>query len=166
MFDIVLWNPENIWKEKDGCRIEFIPNIQEDAPSKLYIPFKKVAEKVFDKVINTTIELLDIQIRKIKGPIKATFLVGGLGRSPYLQQKIQENFRISKDSYRCGNIIADEQGDLATMRGAVYYGIESSLSAPQTDIHDSRNQRDMLHLTPGKYDTLICYGLLYRVFRV
>ncbi|GAN05310.1 conserved hypothetical protein [Mucor ambiguus] len=153
-------DPKITWKTKDNCVIDEDHN---SATKWLHIPFDKVAEEVFDEVVDRTIQLLDMQIEKIrtKDSIKATFLVGGLGDNPYLNQRIREYFNMGKDKFKCGMIINSEYGDLATMRGAVHYGIESAFGAPQANIATLESPKDQLNLVPGEFDVLICYDIGY-----
>ncbi|KAL9558415.1 hypothetical protein MBANPS3_000915 [Mucor bainieri] len=160
VFNITSCYPKISWREKDGCVIT--EDSEEPGYKWLHIPFQKIAKEVFDDVINKTIQLLDMQIEKIqsKNEIKATFLVGGLGNNPYLNYRIREHFSkgMSKGKSRCGTIINDKDGDLATMRGAVYYGIEAAFGAPEANIATSNNHEDQLYSVPGELDVLVCYG--------
>lgn len=126
-------------------------------------------ELVFDPIIRTTIKLLEKQIEKIKDPIVATFLVGGFGRNPYLHYKIKDNFKIEENGrivgYKCGTLYDDEKGNLAAMRGALYYGLDGSRKPTQTDIiessYDGVQDASGTHhdgFVAENYDMIICYG--------
>lgn len=129
-----------------------------------------MAKEIFDPIVDTTIELLKKQIRKIYGPVVATFLVGGFGRNPYLQYRIRETFKIEENEriigYKCGILRDDENGNLAAMRGALYYGLDGSRKPAQTDIIEADyTQKEATgpngdDFIAGNYDTLICYGMI------
>ncbi|CEP07046.1 hypothetical protein [Parasitella parasitica] len=138
----------------------------------LVVPYKIMAKKIFDPVVDTTIHLLKKQIRKINGPVAATFLVGGFGQNPYLQYRIKNEFRIEENGeivgYKCGKLLKDEKGNLAAMRGALYYGLDGSRKPTQTDIITANyyNQRDPTGsnhdgFIAEDYNTVICYDIGY-----
>ncbi|KAL9557095.1 hypothetical protein MBANPS3_001552 [Mucor bainieri] len=139
----------------------------------LQVPYEKMRALVFDPVINTTIDLLDKQIEKIQDPVVATFLVGGFGRNPYLHYRIKDKFKILDDAgnvigYRCGELSDDEKGNLAAMRGALYYGLDGSRKPTQTDIiEDSydgvKDPSGTNHdgFVADNYNLLICYDIGY-----
>ncbi|KAI7891298.1 uncharacterized protein EV154DRAFT_420532, partial [Mucor mucedo] len=85
------------------------------------LSYKYMREKVFDEVIDNTIDLLKRQIKKANGNIKYTYLVGGFGGSPYLRKRILKAFPVKSPLY-LGVLIQDDRGDIAAMRGAAYYG--------------------------------------------
>ncbi|EPB90796.1 hypothetical protein HMPREF1544_02374 [Mucor circinelloides 1006PhL] len=138
----------------------------------LVISYATMRELVFDPIIHTTIKLLEKQIEKIKDPIVATFLVGGFGRNPYLHYKIKDNFKIEENGrivgYKCGTLYDDEKGNLAAMRGALYYGLDGSRKPTQTDIiessYDGVQDASGTHhdgFVPENYDMIICYDIGY-----
>ncbi|KAL9558419.1 hypothetical protein MBANPS3_000919 [Mucor bainieri] len=105
----------------------------------LQVPYEKMRALVFDPVINTTIDLLDKQIKKIQDPVATTFLVGGFGRNPYLHYRIKDKFKILDDAgnvigYRCGELSDDDRGNLAAIRGALHYGLDGVRQAMPTEI--------------------------------
>lgn len=136
----------------------------------LTIPYEVMAKKIFDPIVDTTVELLKKQIRKIYGPVVATFLVGGFGKNPYLQYKIKEAFKIEENGvvtgYKCGGLHDDDDGNLAAMRGALYYGLDGSRKPAQTDIIEADYTQKESTGSNGddfiaeNYDTLICYGMI------
>ncbi|KAI8636385.1 hypothetical protein BD408DRAFT_93467 [Parasitella parasitica] len=138
----------------------------------LVVPYKVMAKKVFDPIVDTTIHLLKKQIRKINSPVVATFLVGGFGQNPYLQYRIKNEFKVEENGkivgYKCGELLKDEKGNLAAMRGALYYGLDGSRKPTQTDIikADYCDQKDPVGTNHNgfiveNYDTLICYDIGY-----
>jgi hypothetical protein len=108
-------------------------------------------QEVFKEVIEETLVLLYRQIRKVGGSVTATFLVGGLGRNPYLKRCIVKKFEES-----AGQVKQDIKGDLAAMRGAAYYGIDGVKRPEQTDIVEFPYKDEKF--TPENYDTVICIG--------
>ncbi|KAI8884879.1 hypothetical protein K501DRAFT_332318 [Backusella circina FSU 941] len=81
---------------------------------------KEIKEKVFDKVVDDTLKLVKRQIERSNFDIKTTFLLGGFGKSPYLQKRLKEK----QDIFKTGEIITDTEGESAAMRGALYYGLD------------------------------------------
>lgn len=131
----------------------------------LIISYETMRDLVFDPVIDTTINLLEKQINKIKDPVFATFLVGGFGRNPYLYYRVKDKFKMENGDYRCGNLQVDEKGNLAAMRGALYYGLDGSRKPAQTDIIEApydgaKDASGINHdgFVADNYNLLICYG--------
>ncbi|KAI7891318.1 uncharacterized protein EV154DRAFT_420603 [Mucor mucedo] len=85
------------------------------------LSYKFMREKVFDEVVDNTIDFLKRQIKKANGNIKYTYLVGGFGGSPYLRKRILNEFPFGHPLH-IGSLIQDDRGDTAAMRGAAYYG--------------------------------------------
>ncbi|GAN05319.1 hypothetical protein MAM1_0087c04789 [Mucor ambiguus] len=138
----------------------------------LQVSYETMRNLVFDPVISTTIKLLEKQIDKIMEPVVATFLVGGFGRNPYLHYRIKDKFKIEQDGkvigYRCGELSDDDKGNLAAMRGALYYGLDGSRKPSQTDIieepYDGANDASGTNhdgFVADNYNLLICYDIGY-----
>lgn len=117
------------------------------------ITYKYMRENVFDEVINNTIDLLRRQIKKANGKITRTYLVGGFGGSPYLRKRIINEFPEFSSLY-IGNLIEDDRGDTAAMRGALIYGIDGSRKEPQSDVVEE----DFQSTDTSEYNTLVCLG--------
>lgn len=132
----------------------------------LVVSYEVMAKTIFDPIVATIIKLLKKQIRKINDTVRIMFLVGGFGLNPYLQHKIKEAFKIEEDGvitgYKCGDLLADDYGNLATMRGALYYGFD--LSRRPIQINAIPNQ-SFHSITPNfnykDYEFLICIGLFH-----
>lgn len=122
------------------------------------IPYFIMAKKVFDPVVDNTIELIDRQIKKANGDISRTYLVGGFGGSPYLRKKILKKFHRKSDFpnlvFDSGLLITDTAGNSAAMRGAMVYGIDGSRRKPQTDVVEKKFEC----ASTDRYNTLICLG--------
>ncbi|KAI8877961.1 hypothetical protein K501DRAFT_337064 [Backusella circina FSU 941] len=85
---------------------------------RLIINYDVFKTNIFDPVVNKILNLLKQQINKVYASIDATFLIGGFGKSPYLQRAIKE-----KLGSRVGKLFVPADGDLAAMKGAILYGV-------------------------------------------
>lgn len=143
---------------------------------RLTIPYTVMKEKVFDQVVEDTIDLLRQQINKSKGNvkkridpltqeekkphydgIKQIYLVGGFGTSKYLCKKILNEFFV-KDSktkkYEVDELVmAGVNTELAAMKGAAYYGDDGNKRASQREI-----VKNSLDDSNDGYDVLVCIG--------
>ncbi|GAA5809045.1 hypothetical protein MFLAVUS_002448 [Mucor flavus] len=129
---------------------------------RITIPYSIMARKVFDTVVDNTIELIDRQIKKANGGISRTYLVGGLGGSPYLRKKILKKFyrkdtKFPNSEFESGRLITDTAGNSAAMRGAMVYGIDGSRRKPQTDVVE----KPFECASTDRYNTLICLDIGY-----
>ncbi|KAI7891306.1 uncharacterized protein EV154DRAFT_226518 [Mucor mucedo] len=116
------------------------------------LSYKFMRKMIFDEVINNTLEFVRKQIKKANGKITRTYLVGGFGGSPYLQKRL-----LNKFPNDIGDLMFDKRGDIATMRGALIYGIDGSRIEPQTDVvMDSYQSPDIF-----EYNTLVCLDIGY-----
>lgn len=87
----------------------------------LFLPALELSTYVFEPVVAQILELIDNQLRQ--SPIlEAIFLVGGFGQSNYLFRRVEDAF-----ADRVGMIGVPPRGELAVVRGAVYFGLN-----PQT----------------------------------
>jgi hypothetical protein len=117
------------------------------------ISYKLMREVVFDKVVKNTLDLIERQVNKANGNIKRTYLVGGFGCSPYLQKRIKERFT-KNNKCEIGELVVDTRDDTAAMKGALYYGIDSSriyLQPPDIILNDFETGED-------QFNTLVCLG--------
>jgi hypothetical protein len=125
------------------------------AVNRILISYELMRKEVFDHVIESTLGLLKRQIDKANGKIKRTYLVGGFGCSPYLQLRVRKRFTF-EETGEClvGELVSDSRGDTAAMRGALYYGIDSSRIYPQSPdivLNDFETGKD-------QFNTLVCLG--------
>ncbi|GAA5809044.1 hypothetical protein MFLAVUS_002447 [Mucor flavus] len=96
--------------------------------TELKIKLADIKEKIFDPIITKILALIQQQLDQasVRGSahgsgIKAILLVGGFSRNPYLQQRIQEEYRGKYD------VKMPEEGVAAISRGAVSYGLNPRL---------------------------------------
>ncbi|KAI7886387.1 uncharacterized protein EV154DRAFT_17899 [Mucor mucedo] len=113
-------------------------------------------EKVFDEVVDNTIDFLKRQIKKANGNIKYTHLVGGFGGSPYLRKRIFNEFSFGHPLH-IGSLIQNDRGNTAAMRGALLYGIDSSRHETQTDVILYKYE----NAATSKYNALVCLDIGY-----
>lgn len=73
--------------------------------------------EIFNPVINEVLELVEGQIEKTSGKIRAVLLVGGFGGSRYLLQRLQES--VSKDIA----LLQPGYGLSAVVQGALLRGL-------------------------------------------
>ncbi|KAG2205277.1 hypothetical protein INT47_009542 [Mucor saturninus] len=120
------------------------------------LSYKFMRDMIFDEVINNALEFVRKQIKKANGKITRTYLVGGFGGSPYLQKRLLNEFPIDSPFY-IGNLIMCNRGDIATMQGALSYGIDGGRIEPQTDVVVNSYQSPETF----NYNTLICLDIGY-----
>lgn len=84
----------------------------------LHIPCHELRQRVFEPVVNQVLDLIEEQIQLSNVKLDAIFLVGGFGQSTYLYRRILAEFRS-----RVGSIGVPPRGELAVVRGAVYFGL-------------------------------------------
>ncbi|GAA5810074.1 hypothetical protein MFLAVUS_003492 [Mucor flavus] len=132
----------NFWPDSDRdsyCDIKLpaerimysIPNTREakqytllERNTKLRIKHTVIKGKIFDPIITKILTLIQRQLdqsSKINTKISTIMLVGGFSRNPYLQQRIQDEFRSIYD------VKFPEEGAAAISRGAVSYGLKPRL---------------------------------------
>ncbi|KAG2207690.1 hypothetical protein INT47_011810, partial [Mucor saturninus] len=78
-----------------------------------------ILSEIFDPVINQVISLIDAQLEIIDRKLDTIFLVGGLGQSAYLLDRIKDTF-----AAEVALICAPARGELAIVRGAVLMGLD------------------------------------------
>ncbi|RCH95049.1 hypothetical protein CU098_003290, partial [Rhizopus stolonifer] len=84
----------------------------------LHIPCHELRQRVFEPVINQVIDLIEEQVQLSSIKLDAIFLVGGFGQSTYLYRRVLAEFQS-----RVGFIGVPPRGELAVVRGAVYFGL-------------------------------------------
>ncbi|ORX46728.1 actin-like ATPase domain-containing protein [Hesseltinella vesiculosa] len=82
----------------------------------LWLPARELKDYVFDPVINQVLDLIEGQLEQ-SPRLEALFLVGGFGQSNYLFQQIESAY-----ASRIDMIGVPPRGELAVVRGAVYFG--------------------------------------------
>ncbi|CAO3628418.1 unnamed protein product [Cunninghamella echinulata] len=83
----------------------------------LHLPVSELLLYIFDPIVQQVLDLIEHQLKQ--SPIlEAIFLVGGFGQSNYLFRRIEESF-----AHRVGMIGVPPRGELAVVRGAVYFGL-------------------------------------------
>lgn len=87
----------------------------------LCLPASELKSEVFEPVILDVIALINEQLVKAQR-LNAIFLVGGFGTSNYLFERCQQEF-----SKRVGLVAVPPRGELAVVRGAVYFGLNPRL---------------------------------------
>ncbi|KAI8969254.1 hypothetical protein BDF20DRAFT_894016 [Mycotypha africana] len=87
----------------------------------LCLPAEELREYVFEPVIRQVLELIRNQL--VQSPqLEAIFLVGGFGQSNYLFRRVEEEF-----ANQVGMIGVPPRGELAVVRGAVYFGLNPQI---------------------------------------
>ncbi|KAI9310610.1 hypothetical protein BX666DRAFT_2005317 [Dichotomocladium elegans] len=87
----------------------------------LCLPANELRDQVFEPVIDQVLQLIEGQL--IQSPnLEAIFLVGGFGQSNYLFRRVEEVF-----ANRVGMIGVPPRGELAVVRGAVYFGLNPQI---------------------------------------
>ncbi|KAL0076939.1 hypothetical protein J3Q64DRAFT_1811287 [Phycomyces blakesleeanus] len=84
----------------------------------LHLPAQELRKHVFEPVIQQVLQLIDDQISQSQIKLDTIFLVGGFGQSVYLYRRVREMFE-----NRVGIIGVPPRGELAVVRGAVYFGL-------------------------------------------
>ncbi|CAO3623965.1 unnamed protein product [Cunninghamella echinulata] len=84
----------------------------------LHLPAQELREYVFEPVIHQVLYLIDEQLHQSHIMLDAIFLVGGFGQSVYLYRRVRDVFE-----QRVGFIGVPPRGELAVVRGAVYFGL-------------------------------------------
>lgn len=83
----------------------------------LLITARELRDEIFEPIVSQVLNLIQEQL--IQSPIlEAVFLVGGFGQSNYLFRRVEEVF-----AGRVGMVGVPPRGELAVVRGAVYFGL-------------------------------------------
>lgn len=115
-----------------------------------------ICSRVFDPVVQEVIMLIENQIRNANSKIDATYLLGGFGNSPYLMRKIKEHFKENQAGEITNSKINNSPGELAAMRGAIYYGLDGLRSTQLTSIETVRFKDQRFN--PNDFSILLCFG--------
>lgn len=83
----------------------------------LCLPAEELRQWVFEPVIRQVIDLIRGQLAQ-SPQLEAIFLVGGFGQSNYLFRRVEDEF-----ANQVGMIGVPPRGELAVVRGAVYFGL-------------------------------------------
>ncbi|KAI7902034.1 uncharacterized protein BX663DRAFT_511512 [Cokeromyces recurvatus] len=87
----------------------------------LCLPAEELREYVFEPVICQVLDLIRGQLAQ-SPQLEAIFLVGGFGQSNYLFRRVEEEF-----ANQVGMIGVPPRGELAVVRGAVYFGLNPQI---------------------------------------
>ncbi|KAI7885933.1 uncharacterized protein EV154DRAFT_470549 [Mucor mucedo] len=87
----------------------------------LHLPAYELCNEVFEPVVSQVLKLIDEQLRQ-SSYLEAIFLVGGFGQSNYLFRRVEDAF-----AERVGMIGVPPRGELAVVRGAVYFGLNPQI---------------------------------------
>ncbi|KAI9277976.1 hypothetical protein BC943DRAFT_364059 [Umbelopsis sp. AD052] len=87
----------------------------------LHLPAEELRDYVFEPVVSQVLALIDGQLNQSPN-LEAIFLVGGFGQSNYLFRRVEEVF-----ANRVGMIGVPPRGELAVVRGAVYFGLNPQI---------------------------------------
>lgn len=83
----------------------------------LLLPAQELSAQVFEPVVSQILSLIEEQLRQ-SPVLEAIFLVGGFGQSNYLFRRVEDLF-----ADRVGMVGVPPRGELAVVRGAVYFGL-------------------------------------------
>ncbi|KAI8049127.1 uncharacterized protein B0P05DRAFT_500133 [Gilbertella persicaria] len=87
----------------------------------LCLPAEELREYVFEPVIRQVLDLIRGQLQQ-SPQLEAIFLVGGFGQSNYLFRRVEDEF-----ANQVGMIGVPPRGELAVVRGAVYFGLNPQI---------------------------------------
>ncbi|KAL7331151.1 hypothetical protein PS15p_203384 [Mucor circinelloides] len=87
----------------------------------LCLPAEELREYVFEPVIRQVLDLIKGQLAQ-SPQLEAIFLVGGFGQSNYLFRRVEDEF-----ANQVGMIGVPPRGELAVVRGAVYFGLNPQI---------------------------------------
>jgi hypothetical protein len=87
----------------------------------LCLPAEELREYVFEPVIRQVLDLIKGQLAQ-SPQLEAIFLVGGFGQSNYLFRRVEDEF-----GEHVGMIGVPPRGELAVVRGAVYFGLNPQI---------------------------------------
>lgn len=87
----------------------------------LCLPAEELREFVFEPVIRQVLDLIKGQLAQ-SPQLEAIFLVGGFGQSNYLFRRVEDEF-----GNQVGMIGVPPRGELAVVRGAVYFGLNPQI---------------------------------------
>ncbi|KAI8066488.1 hypothetical protein BC940DRAFT_302289 [Gongronella butleri] len=85
--------------------------------------FEELRDKVFEPVVVRVLDLIQKQLdASAQRPVDAIFMVGGFGKSLYLQRRVREMF-VPRVTY----VSSPPRPEMAVVRGAVYFGMNPRL---------------------------------------
>ncbi|KAI8997651.1 hypothetical protein BDB01DRAFT_771832 [Pilobolus umbonatus] len=87
----------------------------------LFLTAEELRDNVFEPVICQVLDLIRVQLAQ-SPDLEAIFLVGGFGQSNYLFKRVEDEF-----SSQVGMIGVPPRGELAVVRGAVYFGLNPQI---------------------------------------
>ncbi|KAG2235179.1 hypothetical protein BDF21DRAFT_425285 [Thamnidium elegans] len=87
----------------------------------LCLPAEELRDYVFEPVIRQVLDLIKGQLAQ-SPQLEAIFLVGGFGQSNYLFRRVEDEF-----ANQVGMIGVPPRGELAVVRGAVYFGLNPQI---------------------------------------
>ncbi|GAA5801684.1 hypothetical protein HPULCUR_007134 [Helicostylum pulchrum] len=87
----------------------------------LCLPAEELKDFVFEPVIRQVLDLIKGQLAQ-SPQLEAIFLVGGFGQSNYLFRRVEDEF-----ANQVGMIGVPPRGELAVVRGAVYFGLNPQI---------------------------------------
>lgn len=153
----------------DLTKIRLLPITDESPKYQFYDEYgiltvhrDEICSRVFDPVVKEVILLIENQIRNANSKIDTTYLLGGFGNSPYLMRRIREHFSENEAGEITNSKSNDSPGELAAMRGAIYYGLDSLRSTQLTSIETVRFKDQRFN--PNDFSILLCFGKSKRSF--
>lgn len=87
----------------------------------LLLPARELCHEVFEPVVSQVLTLIGNQLQQSPN-LEAIFLVGGFGQSNYLFRRVEDIF-----ADKVGMIGVPPRGELAVVRGAVYFGLNPTI---------------------------------------
>lgn len=124
----------------------------------LHLPAEELRNEVFEPVIQQVLDLIEGQLTQ-SSRLEAIFLVGGFGQSNYLFRRVEETF-----SQRVGMIGVPPRGELAVVRGAVYFGLNPQIVTERVSRRTYGVETRMLYqpgLDPIEYSVVGADGRLF-----
>ncbi|CAO3672592.1 unnamed protein product [Rhizopus stolonifer] len=124
----------------------------------LCLPAEDLKDHVFEPVIQQVLELIRGQLAQSPG-LEAIFLVGGFGQSNYLFRRVEEEF-----ASQVGMIGVPPRGELAVVRGAVYFGLSPQVVTERVSRRTYGVETRMLFqddLDPPEYSVMGVDGKRY-----
>ncbi|KAG1457206.1 hypothetical protein G6F46_006657 [Rhizopus delemar] len=124
----------------------------------LCLPAEELRDYVFEPVIRQVLDLIRGQLVQSPG-LEAIFLVGGFGQSNYLFRRVEEEF-----ANEVGMIGVPPRGELAVVRGAVYFGLSPQVVTERVSRRTYGVETRMLFqddLDPPEYSVMGIDGKRY-----
>ncbi|CAO3680468.1 unnamed protein product [Rhizopus microsporus] len=124
----------------------------------LCLPAEELRDYVFEPVIRQVLDLIRGQLAQSPN-LEAIFLVGGFGQSNYLFRRVEEEF-----ANQVGMIGVPPRGELAVVRGAVYFGLSPQVVTERVSRRTYGVETRMLFqddLDPPEYSVIGADGKRY-----